>query len=114
MQPSQLLKCMADELRLRILALTQSEQELCVCELTEALQQSQPKISRHLAQLRSCGMLQDRRQGQWVFYSLSQTLPDWVGTTLQQIKSAHPETFQADTDALKSMGDRPERSARCC
>jgi len=111
MQPTQLLKCMSDELRLRILVLTQAEQELCVCELTEALQQSQPKISRHLAQLRSCSMLQDRRQGQWVFYSLNPELPAWVSESLKQISNTHQELFETDAKALQDMGDRP---ARCC
>ncbi len=48
-------KALADETRLRSLLLILQQGELCVCELTEALALSQPKISRHLAQLRTQG-----------------------------------------------------------
>lgn len=68
--PTVVFKCLADDTRVRLMLLIAREQELCVCELVCALQQSQPKISRHLAQLRTCGLLADRRQGQWVYYRL--------------------------------------------
>jgi len=77
-QPTQFFKCLADETRLRCLILLQRRGELCVCELTQALQMSQPKISRHLALLRTCRLLQDRRQGAWVYYRLHPALPDWA------------------------------------
>jgi ArsR family transcriptional regulator len=64
-------KCLADETRFNIVMLVLGNNEQCVCDLTEKLQLSQPKISRHLALLRSSGLLQDRRQGQWVYYSLN-------------------------------------------
>jgi len=84
-QPTQFFKCLADETRLRCLVLLQRHGELCVCELTQALQMSQPKISRHLALLRTCRLLQDRRQGAWVYYRLHPALPDWA---LAVLKSA--------------------------
>ena len=59
-------KCLADETRFNIVMLVLGNNEQCVCDLTEKLELSQPKISRHLALLRSSGLLQDRRQGQWV------------------------------------------------
>ncbi len=76
--PAHFFKCLADETRLRCLLLLQRRGELCVCELTQALQMSQPKISRHLALLRTCRLLQDRRQGAWVYYQLHPDLPDWA------------------------------------
>ena len=42
-------KCLSDETRLNIVTLVAENKELCVCDLTEKLQLSQPKISRHLA-----------------------------------------------------------------
>jgi len=48
----------------------------------------QPKISRHLALLRSLGLLQDRRQGQWVYYSINPNLPDWCVEVLNTLKNA--------------------------
>ena len=82
-QPTQFFKCLADETRLRCLVLLQRRGELCVCELTQALQMSQPKISRHLALLRTCRLLQDRRQGAWVYYRLHPALPDWALAVLK-------------------------------
>jgi ArsR family transcriptional regulator len=82
LQPAQFFKCLADETRLRCLILLQQRGELCVCELTQALQMSQPKISRHLALLRTCRLLQDRRQGAWVYYRLHPALPNWAMAVL--------------------------------
>ena len=66
---SRLFKALADETRLRIVALL-SHGELCVCHLEEALRLSQPKVSRHLATLRAAGVVEDRRDGSWVYYGL--------------------------------------------
>ena len=62
--PPIVFKCLADDTRARMTLLIAREGELCVCELTHALELSQPKISRHLAQLREAGILMDRRKGQ--------------------------------------------------
>jgi ArsR family transcriptional regulator len=84
-----------------------------VCELTAALQQSQPKISRHLAQLRSCGLLQDRRRGQWVFYRLHPLLPEWAQQVVGLAREADGKTRQADSQRLRAMSNRPERLVQC-
>ncbi len=83
MNPTQFFKCLADDTRLHATLLIASEGELCVCELMQALDDSQPKISRHLAQLRNCGVLDDVRRGQWVYYSLAPDLPQWAMQALQ-------------------------------
>ena len=64
------LKALSDETRLRIINLLY-EQELCVCELVEVLQMSQPKTSRHLSYLKNSGLVSDRKHLQWVYYSLT-------------------------------------------
>jgi len=66
---SRLFKALGDETRLRIVALL-SHGELCVCHLEDALGLSQPKVSRHLATLRGAGLVEDRRDGTWVYYRL--------------------------------------------
>ena len=66
---SRLFKALGDETRLRIVALL-SHGELCVCHLEEALGLSQPKVSRHLATLRAAGIVEDHREGTWVYYRL--------------------------------------------
>lgn len=65
-----LFKALSDETRLRIMVLL-SEKELCVCQLEAALALPQVKISRHLAVLRYSGLVKDRRDGLWVYYSLT-------------------------------------------
>ncbi len=88
MQQLTFFKCLADETRLNIVLLVSAHQELCVCELTKKLALSQPKISRHLALLRSSGLLVDRRQGQWVYYRLHPELEAWCHSILDTLLTA--------------------------
>lgn len=64
------LKAMADEKRLRIVALL-AEGERCVCELQEELEAGQSLLSHHLRALRDAGLVRDRRAGRWVYYALN-------------------------------------------
>lgn len=112
--PTGVFKCLADDTRVRLLLLIADEEELCVCELTCALAESQPKVSRHLAQLRNCGLLADRRQGQWVYYRLHPELPDWVIAVLRTTLAANRNWLSADAARLDGMGERPQRLAACC
>lgn len=114
MDPIQFFKCLADETRLKSLLLIQQEGELCVCELTTALQESQPKVSRHLALLRECEVLSDRRQGQWVFYRINPALPAWAGKVLAETVSGNAAFLKTCRKQLDRMGDRPERGRACC
>lgn len=114
MNPVQLFKSLSDETRLRCLLLIQREGELCVCELTGALQLSQPKISRHLARLKDDGVLQDRRQGQWVYYQLAEGLPEWARGILEAASASQPDCAHADSQRLQTLGNRPQRKRLCC
>lgn len=67
MNTLQLFKCLWDDTRLRCMLLIKDQQELCVCELMEALVEIQPQVSRILALLRNCGLLTGTKQGQWAF-----------------------------------------------
>ncbi|SFT80829.1 transcriptional regulator, ArsR family [Kosakonia arachidis] len=80
----QLFKNLSDETRLDIVLLLREMGELCVCDLCTALEQSQPKISRHLAMLRESGLLLDRKQGKWVHYRLSPHIPSWAAQVVEQ------------------------------
>jgi DNA-binding transcriptional ArsR family regulator len=108
MQPTIFYKALADDTRLNILLLLAGSNELCVCELMTALNDSQPKISRHLALLRKAGILQDRRQGQWVYYQLHHALPVWAHQVLRQTLNAAPAHVLA---ALENQGNN---TANCC
>ena len=64
------LKVLADETRLQMLWLLLNEPEICVCDILEALEITQSKASRHLATLRHAGLVTDRREAAWSYYSL--------------------------------------------
>ena len=113
MNPTTLFKCLADDTRTKITLLVVNEGELCVCELTAALDLSQPKISRHLALLRSSGLLMDRRQGQWVYYRLHPGLPDWVTTVFKEVVDANQQWLETEAKRLCGMNGRPINQAVC-
>lgn len=108
--PLQFFKCLSDETRLHAMLMIHQEGELCVCELMEALDASQPKISRHLALLRAAGVLADTRRGQWVFYALPPGLPDWARHILDHAAQAQSEVLTRYRGNLRAMGNRPS----CC
>ena len=66
-----IFKALSDETRLRIIKLLE-EGELCVCDITAALDMVQPKVSFHLSALKEAGLIKDRRQGKWAHYSLNE------------------------------------------
>lgn len=111
MTPDQFSKNLADATRARITLLVAAEGELCVCELACALDEIQPKISRHLALLRSGGILADRRQGQWVYYRLHPDLPSWVQDALEIMQKANADWLRPNSSRLNAMVQRP---LRCC
>lgn len=113
LNPVELFKCLADETRLRIALLITMEKELCVCELTSALEEAQPKISRNLGLMRNCGLLEDRRSSQWVYYRLDPQLPEWVTHTLQQTLDANIDWLRPEVQRLWQMRDRPGRNPLC-
>lgn len=97
---------LADGTRLRLLNLMR-ENEICVYFFTEILGESQPKISRHLAYLRSAGLVSARRDGKWMHYKI--VLPEDAAaarilrSTLDAIKSS--PAMQADFAKLLTAGD---------
>jgi ArsR family transcriptional regulator len=113
MSPAQFFKCLSDETRLRCVALLQKQGRLCVCELTAALDLSQPKISRHLALLRQCGLLLDSREGQWIYYQINPQLPDWAFPILANALAAVEVTgaLQNDLERLHNSINRSETAA---
>jgi len=82
--PLALFKNLSEETRLTLVLLLRQAGELCVCELVSALEESQPKISRHLAMLRESGLLIDRREGKWIYYRLSPHIPAWAAAIIEQ------------------------------
>jgi ArsR family transcriptional regulator len=69
-EAARFFKVLADESRLKMLWLLFNRRELCVCDIMAVLEITQSKASRHLANLRNLGIVTDRRDGQWSYYSL--------------------------------------------
>lgn len=103
---------LSDPIRLRCLALMAKEGEVCVCELTHALQAAQPKISKHLASLRDAGLVRDRRDAQWVLYSIAPDLPDWAADAVTAaVRGVGETTIHAEDIArLNDMSARPSKT----
>jgi len=64
------LKLLSDKTRLTILALLK-EKEMCVCDIVEILQTTQPNVSQHLKKLKKGGLVSETRRSQWIYYSLN-------------------------------------------
>lgn len=85
----EILKVLSDEVRLKIVYLL-SKNELCVCELMEALNMSQSRISNHLRILRDTRIIKSKREGKWIFYSLAKNtidkgVKDIIGAIVEKI-----------------------------
>ncbi len=99
-------QALGDNTRLRLLNLM-GDQEICVCYFVEILDQPQPKISRHLAYLRSAGIVAARREGKWMHYRI--VMPPNVGAAqvLQQ-------TLAWLREERAMQADRARLSKACC
>ena len=89
-----LAKIFSDINRLKILALCVRDKELCVCEVCDTLELSQPLVSRHLKQMREAGILVSEQKGKWVIYSLVE-IPDpilecWIKEVSKEFSSLPP------------------------
>jgi ArsR family transcriptional regulator len=109
MKPEALFNLLSDTTRLRCLMLIQALDEVCVCEMTFALEESQPKISRHLALMRDAGLVTTRREGTWMYYRINPRLPSWAKESLHQvIQNLHRlQPFLGDRKRLDQMTNRP-------
>lgn len=79
-------KLLGDKNRLTIVALL-NEKELCVCEIVDILQTSQPNISQHMRKLKDGGLVKESKRGQWVYYSLNVQNKPYIAEILKQIPS---------------------------
>lgn len=92
---------LGDRTRLRLLNLM-GDQEICVCFFVQILDQSQPKISRHLAYLRKAGIVTARREGKWMHYRIVTPPSTGAAQVLQQTLAwlKQERAMQADRERL--------------
>ncbi|MDB6092642.1 MAG: ArsR family transcriptional regulator [Verrucomicrobia bacterium] len=112
----QIYQCMCDETRLRILNLLQAG-ELCVCHVQEILNEPQVKISKHLSYLKTRGMVEVRREANWMIYSLPTRPSRELKSNLACLQDcvAEDPVFRRDTAKLaKLRGKFTDTSPICC
>ena len=78
MDPINILSALAEPTRLEALRLVWDGREHCVCELMRELGASQSRMSRHMATLKSAGLVTDRRDAHWVRYRRAPDLPQQI------------------------------------
>jgi ArsR family transcriptional regulator len=95
-------KVLADEARLNMLWLLLNHRELCVCDFMAVLEVTQSKASRHLRTLFNAGLVNDRRAGIWIYYSLQPAADDFVLAFLATLRSTLA-TRQEALELLKKL-----------
>lgn len=67
---AELYKALGDETRLKIIQMLAGK-EMCVCEIIDQLDMSQPAVSHHLKILKQANLVSDSREGKWIYYALN-------------------------------------------
>lgn len=111
MKQTETFHMLSDATRMRALALLLVEGELSVGEFVQALELSQPKVSRHLAALKETGLVTSRRYAQWVFHGINPELAAWQKQVLAAALNglAGEGIIHQDTTRLLHMKNRPNR-----
>jgi ArsR family transcriptional regulator len=100
------LKALGDETRLKIFKLVE-RRELCVCQIVPAVRLSQPTVSIHLGKLKRAGLVKERRDGQWSYYSADHEGLTGFRTSLEAF-------LAADLADIPELVELAERLSRCC
>lgn len=97
-------QALGDPTRLRLLNLM-ADGEVCVCFLVDLLDESQPKISRHLAYLRKAGLVAARREGKYLHYRIDRPADEGANRILDTVLSTLREdrAMQRDRTALQKV-----------
>ena len=110
---AQTLKALSDPIRLRIVLLLQAEGELCVCDLMAVLKLPQSTVSRHLAYLKRSCWVDIRRDGVWMYYSLTRDSCDICNDLLQTLKQRAGNLPEAASDRTALAAFLKEKPLKC-
>ena len=83
---------LSDETRLQLLELLRGGEQ-CVCDLTDALDAAQSRLSFHLKTLKDAGLVTDRKQGRWVYYALNPQVFDEITEFMTELRPK-PTSFR--------------------
>ena len=103
-------KALSDVSRLRILNLLLHSGELCVCDIEEVMGFTQTKVSRHLAYLRNAGLVDDRKKGLWMLYSIAKP----VNEEQKRILDFLAEILRSDAVARRDAERLASRIRKGC
>lgn len=87
-QTASFFKALGDETRLQMLWLLFHHEELCVCDFMEVLEVTQSKASRHLRNLYHAGLVTDRREGPWSYYTLKPSDDELVTAHMDALRQS--------------------------
>lgn len=112
-----IFKALSDETRLKVIKLLEHG-ELCVCDITAALDMSQSKVSFHLGVLKNADLVKSRKEGKWMHYTINDA--DYLNRllTLSIIQQLPEEVLKNDRERLQTFlknktGDQPV-TKNCC
>lgn len=112
-EQTQIFSVLSNQIRLRCLYLLATNGEACVCDVVDTLRITQPSASKALSSLKAAGLVRDRREGNWIYYSLRSDAPDWiktiVSTTISELGDS--KTCVADEKRYKRLVARPREIA---
>lgn len=111
---AQTIKALSDPIRLRIVLLLQAEGELCVCDLMAVLKLPQSTVSRHLAYLKRSCWVDIRREGVWMYYSLSRESCTICKELLRTLKKHAANLPEAASDRAALLAFQQVKENRTC
>lgn len=111
--PATVFASLSNETRLRCLYLAATHQEVCVCEVVDALGITQPTASKSLAALKAAGIVTDRRDANWSYYRLNERMPAWLATIVQSTVASLAGTRPYVADEKRYRRSRVREAAAC-
>ena len=111
---AQTIKALSDPIRLRIILLLQAEGELCVCDIMAVLKLPQSTVSRHLAYLKRSCWVDIRRDGVWMYYSLSLESCTICKKILQILKQHASNLPEATSDRNTLVDFQLNKDSQTC
>jgi ArsR family transcriptional regulator len=92
----EVLRALAHPLRLELVAHVAARGPVCSCHLEADIDASQPQISKHLGVLHRAGLLERRREGRWVYFSIKEDALDTAGAFVDQLRASMHRPHLAD------------------
>jgi len=97
-----IIKALADKSRLRVVAALIEYEELCACQIVEMLGFSPATVSKHMSLLCNANLIKSRKDGRWVYYSLSGSMPKLLNKWLYD-EFSKSNDIKKDKETIKKI-----------